>query len=87
MGQVVSLLEAPTKADELHREIIEQGRRIFETSLEPVEHEVARPEEPRPEAVEFQTEIAIEPIAVVGIGLRFPGADSPETFWDAITWS
>ena len=25
-----------------------------------------------------------EPIAVIGIGLRFPGSDSPETFWEQI---
>ena len=25
-----------------------------------------------------------EPIAVIGIGLRFPGSDSPEAFWDQI---
>jgi acyl transferase domain-containing protein/NAD(P)H-dependent flavin oxidoreductase YrpB (nitropropane dioxygenase family)/NAD(P)-dependent dehydrogenase (short-subunit alcohol dehydrogenase family)/phosphopantetheinyl transferase (holo-ACP synthase)/acyl carrier protein len=84
MGQVVSLLDSPTTADELHSEIIENGRRIFERSLKPVEREVTSLEGPRPEAVEIQTEIAVEPIAVVGIGLRFPGADSPEAFWDAI---
>jgi myxalamid-type polyketide synthase MxaB len=24
----------------------------------------------------------LEPIAVVGLGLRFPGADSPNAFWE-----
>ncbi|MCA1959166.1 MAG: nitronate monooxygenase, partial [Desulfomonile sp.] len=76
MGQVVSLLDGPTTIEALHDEIITNGRRIYEGDSPAIE-----PIADTPEAV---VEADREPIAVVGIGLRFPGADSPERFWDQI---
>ena len=31
-----------------------------------------------------QSRAAAEPIAIVGMGCRFPGADGPDAFWDLI---
>jgi len=76
MGQVVSLLDGPTTIEALHSEIIANGRRIFESDSAGVESESDRSE--------TTIEADQEPIAVVGIGLRLPGADSPERFWDQI---
>jgi len=84
MGQVVSLLQVSTTVEELHRQIVEGGRRTYETMHHAVEHEVIPTEAPQPARPETRTETEIEPIAVVGIGLRFPGADSPQTFWNVI---
>ncbi|MEW6349527.1 MAG: SDR family NAD(P)-dependent oxidoreductase [Thermodesulfobacteriota bacterium] len=36
------------------------------------------------QTVPTEIELADEPIAVVGIGLRFPGSDSPAAFWQQI---
>ncbi|HTY25739.1 MAG TPA: SDR family NAD(P)-dependent oxidoreductase [Desulfomonilaceae bacterium] len=82
MGQVVSLLEKPFAVEQLHTEIIEEGCRIFETSslaARDAEVELKEVSEPVVEVEHHE-----EPIAVVGIGLRFPGSDSPETFWEQI---
>ena len=83
MGQVVSLLDTPLTAEQLHEEIIEQGRRIFEAQADVTESEAetCKPDVARPA---LEMEYREEPIAVIGIGLRFPGSDSPETFWEQI---
>ena len=39
MGQVVSLLDSPLTAQQLHEQIIEQGRRIFESQADVTESE------------------------------------------------
>jgi phosphopantetheine--protein transferase-like protein len=84
MGQAVSLLEKPCTMETLHREIVEEGRRIFE-QRPVVEMEQPSVEE-RPEDIHPQTDLELpkEPIAIVGIGLHFPGANSPDTFWEQI---
>lgn len=76
MGQVVSLLEKPSTIEALHNEIIENGRRVFERSTVSAQ----------PLSEQYETVVVSdhEPIAVVGVGLHLPGADSPETFWDQI---
>ncbi|HMK37470.1 MAG TPA: SDR family NAD(P)-dependent oxidoreductase [Desulfomonilaceae bacterium] len=83
MGQAVCLLDKPATIEALHAEIIEGGKRIFastqETSELPGDDEAAFATE---QVVEVEHER--EPIAVVGIGLRFPGSHSPETFWEHI---
>ncbi|MEW6114840.1 MAG: beta-ketoacyl synthase N-terminal-like domain-containing protein, partial [Thermodesulfobacteriota bacterium] len=84
MGQVVSLLNSPTTIEELHREILVRGREIFEQRSTQIEPQL----EEMPELPEIQVTVEVEhphePIAIVGIGLRFPGSDSPEGFWDQI---
>jgi acyl transferase domain-containing protein len=91
MGQVVSLLENPRTMAELHEEIIDRGREIFEKSAKSAVT-VTEDEAPKLESIGFsngprptlEDVHEQEPIAVVGIGLRFPGSDSSETFWDQI---
>ncbi len=84
MGQVVSLLDKPTTVAELHSEIVDEGRRIFESNR-PAEDSL---HEPAVGLVERETVVEVElpkePIAIVGIGLRLPGSDSPQTYWDQI---
>ena len=83
MGQVVSLMDAPLTAEQLHEEIIGEGRRIFEAQADAIsgEDEIFKPDEAEPAS---EMEYREEPIAVIGIGLRFPGSDSPDTYWDQI---
>jgi acyl transferase domain-containing protein len=84
MGQVVSLLESPRSIEQLHAEIIEEGRRIFESMPVAASAEADMSEEaPYSEAL-VEMDYEKEPIAVVGIGLRFPGSDSPDSFWQQI---
>ncbi len=35
-------------------------------------------------AVDHEPEATIEPIAIIGIGCRFPGADGPQAFWQLL---
>ncbi len=41
-------------------------------------------QESQPEAVGGHPATTTEPIAVIGLGCRFPGADSPEQFWQLL---
>jgi len=83
MGQVASLMEKPCTMEELHLRIMGEGREIFQSRL--LERNT---EKSSVESYSFagaaEVEMEKEPIAVVGIGLRFPGSDSPETFWEQI---
>jgi phosphopantetheine--protein transferase-like protein len=81
MGQVVSLLENPLTIEQLHAEILEEGKRLFESIPVAIASEQDLSEKTEP-VVEVDYEK--EPIAVVGIGLRFPGSDSPDAFWQQI---
>lgn len=84
MGQVVSLLNSPTTIEDLHREIIVRGREVFEKKSAQALAQLRKiPELPETQ-VTVEVEHPHEPIAIVGIGLRFPGSDSPEAFWDQI---
>ena len=84
MGQVVSLLERPRSVEQLHEEILEEGRRIFEAMpVSSVAEDYLSGEKPYAEN-SVETVYEKEPIAVVGIGLRFPGSNSPDTFWEQI---
>jgi len=84
MGQVVSLLNKPGTVAQLHAEIINHGRSVFE-SRRPAA--AARALE-IVEALDMEETIEVEhdrePIAVVGIGLRYPGSASPTEFWEQI---
>ncbi len=84
MGQVVSVLNKPTTVAELHSEIIDGGRCIFEGIGQTPESV----HEPEIDSEEKETVMEVlhhkEPIAVVGIGLRLPGSDSAESYWDHI---
>ena len=84
MGQVVSLLESPCSIEQLHEEIIEEGRRIFEAMPVFTEAEDDLSKEPPYTEPLVEMDYEKEPIAVVGIGLRFPGSDSPDSFWHQI---
>ncbi|MBI4965598.1 MAG: SDR family NAD(P)-dependent oxidoreductase [Desulfomonile tiedjei] len=84
MGQVVSLLREPCTIEALHSEIIHEGRQIFEMRLpQPEDEQVQAQDLALPEEVPVVEHVK-EPIAVVGIGLRFPGSDSPDSFWEQI---
>jgi acyl transferase domain-containing protein/NAD(P)H-dependent flavin oxidoreductase YrpB (nitropropane dioxygenase family)/phosphopantetheinyl transferase/NAD(P)-dependent dehydrogenase (short-subunit alcohol dehydrogenase family)/acyl carrier protein len=84
MGQVVALLDQPTTVAKLHEEIVDRGRRIFESNqIVPDSDSIEADVMPVDNMVEY-VEHQREPIAVVGIGLRLPGSDSPETYWDQI---
>jgi phosphopantetheine--protein transferase-like protein len=84
MGQVVCLLDKPATIEALHNEIILEGKRIFEERESVLEEFVSNSEVVTlPEPI-VEVEHEKEPIAVVGIGLRFPGSNSPESFWDQI---
>ena len=37
-----------------------------------------------PRATEIDLRAPVEPLAIVGVGCRFPGADGPEAFWELI---
>lgn len=83
MGQAVSLLERSTTVDALHREILENGREVYEkharavtSAHPPVQVQDVVPPE--------QVDLPKEPIAVVGIGVLFPGSHTPEAFWEQI---
>ncbi len=84
MGQVVSLLNSPLTIEELHRQIVVEGCRIF-ASKKAVAEQAAEDAVSAVESAAFvETELSVEPIAVIGIGLRLPGSDSPATYWDQI---
>ena len=85
MGQVVSLMKEPTTIAELHTRILEDGLRIFESR--PVYESDGEPSAVQEVPAEFPIQEVVhprEPIAVVGIGLRLPGADSPSSYWEHI---
>ncbi len=83
MGQVVSVLKEPRSIESLHADILHGGKLIFDQAASDVAEPVALKEEP-PAELEMELELIKEPIAVVGIGLLFPGSDSPGTYWDNI---
>jgi acyl transferase domain-containing protein/NAD(P)H-dependent flavin oxidoreductase YrpB (nitropropane dioxygenase family)/NAD(P)-dependent dehydrogenase (short-subunit alcohol dehydrogenase family)/phosphopantetheinyl transferase/acyl carrier protein len=85
MGQVVCLMNGPTTVEEIHREIIDEGRRIFESTRPSVAAEPVVVEEGAVLEETLEAETEREPIAVVGLGLRLPGSDSPQSFWEQIT--
>ena len=84
MGQVVSLLESPLSIEQLHAEIIEEGRRLFEAMPIAAAAENDMSEEATYTDPIMEIDYEREPVAVVGIGLRFPGSDSPDAFWQQI---
>lgn len=84
MGQVVSLLKIPETLEELHNRIIEGGRTILEMNRARAKEDLPPVEAPPRKESIAQVELEKEPIAVVGIGLRLPGSDSPQTYWDQI---
>ncbi len=85
MGQVVCLMSGPTTVEEIHREIVDEGRRIFESTRPSIVSEPVAVEEVTVLEETLEVETEREPIAVVGLGLRLPGSDSPQTFWEQIT--
>lgn len=84
MGQAVSLLEDKLTVEKLHNEILEEGRRIFESRALPAQAQEVPAHEPDEALPIIEIEGEREPIAVVGIGLRFPGSDTPAKFWEQI---
>jgi phosphopantetheine--protein transferase-like protein len=84
MGQVVSLLNSPTTIDELHREIVVRGRGLFEKRFTQSEPQLLETPDLSEAQITVEAEYPHEPIAIIGIGLRFPGSDSPEGFWEQI---
>ena len=84
MGQVVSLLERPCTVENLHQQVMDEGCEIFGKTRSRCPAVVVIEEKTDRKADPMELEVEREPIAVVGIGLRFPGSDSPETFWDQI---
>ncbi len=82
MGQVVSVLGQKQTIAEFHAEIVENGRKIFEKASQTKKQPDAPEEEVSVQDIEVTVER--EPIAVVGIGLRFPGAANPDSFWENI---
>ncbi len=83
MGQSVSLIDRVKSLAEINEEIIVRGQEIFESAKESTTRkadESVRTEAEQPMEVRHEK----EPIAVVGIGLRFPGASSPAEFWEQI---
>ncbi|MGC9030050.1 MAG: SDR family NAD(P)-dependent oxidoreductase [Desulfomonilaceae bacterium] len=83
MGQSVSLIDRVKSLAEINEEIIVRGQEIFESAKESTTRkadESVRIEADQPMEVRHEK----EPIAVVGIGLRFPGASSPAEFWEQI---
>jgi len=84
MGQAVSLLERPRTVEDLHQQIMNEGREIFGKTCSRSLEVMVKADKTYKEEVAREIEVEREPIAVVGIGLRFPGSDSPETFWEQI---
>ncbi|MBI5569934.1 MAG: SDR family NAD(P)-dependent oxidoreductase [Desulfomonile tiedjei] len=84
MGQAVSLLEKPCTVEELHAEILDGGRRIFEEIAKSAQQEAEALIDREEIATDVEAELRKEPIAVIGIGLRFPGSDSTESYWEQI---
>ena len=85
MGQVVCLMNGPTTVEAIHREIVDEGRRIFESTRPSIAAEPVVVEEAAVLEETLEVETEREPIAVVGLGLRLPGSDSPQSFWEQIT--
>jgi phosphopantetheine--protein transferase-like protein len=83
MGQVVSVLKEPRPMDELHAAILEGGKAIFQEASSAVSEPIVMHEEQVKEP-DVELELVKEPIAVVGIGLLLPGAQSPAEYWDNI---
>ncbi len=83
MGQTVSLLESPRTMAQLHSEILEGGKRIYE-SRKSSAHKAETEIHPMRSEIRSNQENRKEPIAVVGVGLCLPGSNSPESFWKQI---
>lgn len=90
MGQGAAVLNRPTTIEELHLDLLENGRLLFGNRVvaEPAQSEEPQREVVTPEVMPDVGPSAVfmdeEPIAVVGMGLILPGSDSPESFWDRI---
>jgi amino acid adenylation domain-containing protein len=56
------------------------------TTIESLSQHLAGEQSSVPDAGSFHRDApyAIEPIAIIGIGCRFPGADNPTAFWDLL---
>ncbi len=83
MGQSVSLIDQVKSLAEINEEILVSGQKIFESAKESTTkqvHELGLVEAEQPIEVRHEK----EPLAVVGIGLRFPGSSSPAEFWEQI---
>lgn len=83
MGQAVCLLSEPRTLTEINRDIVINGGKIFEASVRRPASQ-ANTGENLDETTLSDSVHEKEPIAVVGIGLRFPGSSTPEAFWDQI---
>lgn len=83
MGQSISLLDQVKGLADINAELITEGQRIFESakvreaSNKGLVHQAG-------ELPTVEVHHEKEPIAVVGIGLRFPGSSSPGEFWDQV---
>ena len=84
MGQAVCLLDKQNSIEKLHSEIIYEGLRIFQNSQVRKETVLPPDAKTREDEPTIEVEHERDPIAVVGIGLRFPGSHSPDTFWEQI---
>jgi acyl transferase domain-containing protein/NAD(P)H-dependent flavin oxidoreductase YrpB (nitropropane dioxygenase family)/NAD(P)-dependent dehydrogenase (short-subunit alcohol dehydrogenase family)/phosphopantetheinyl transferase (holo-ACP synthase) len=85
MGQAATLINSPTTIKDLHDALVRGGEAVFKSSFSSTSStpsDSSSREEPCETTVD--DEPAGEPIAVVGIGLRLPGASSPDSFWDMI---
>jgi len=83
MGQSISLLDRVKSLADINEETIVGGQRIFESArgrVAPKDEPVSDDDDIRSLEVHHEK----EPVAVVGIGLRFPGSSSPAEFWDQI---
>ena len=83
MGQIVSVLKEPRSMDTLHADILQGGKAMFEQTTAKALEPIVADAEPLAEP-EVEVDLIKEPIAVVGIGLLFPGAQSPAEYWDNI---
>ncbi|MDQ1240157.1 MAG: hypothetical protein QG577_2343, partial [Thermodesulfobacteriota bacterium] len=83
MGQAVCLLNEPKTLCEINHDIVANGKAIFEANIQSHLPEITAGEQKDPKNT-TDCMHPKEPIAVVGIGLRFPGSSDPDAFWGQI---
>ncbi|MDQ1239347.1 MAG: hypothetical protein QG577_1533, partial [Thermodesulfobacteriota bacterium] len=83
MGQAVCLLNEPKTLYEINHDIVVNGKAIFEANIQ---SHLAETNADGQKDQKNTTDCMHpkEPIAVVGIGLRFPGSSGPDAFWEQI---